>query len=220
LDGLGARLNGPDIRAAFGVAARRFKTRSADTDVSAVAALPLARVRTLARAVRMGTPAAINNAINALIGCGPGLTPAGDDVLVGLLAGLYSTLPTGPRSHDLSSSGAMDTPPRSALLRTAALRIETVQAAMRAGIRRTNIISAACLLHATNGEFSERIATLARHIATGAAASATVRATDDALAVGASSGADGVLGLLLGLALGGRDAPAAYRQKGAVAARR
>ena len=119
------------------------------------------------------------SALDGLIGCGPGLTPSGDDLIVGLLAGLWST--TG---HE---------PARRAFLRALCAAIDAAAVA-------TTDISHAYLAHATHGRYVEPLTTLAARIAEGADPGCVERETIAALRVGHTSGGDGVFGLLLGLA--------------------
>ncbi len=121
---------------------------------------------------------AAGNAMGALIGCGPGLTPAGDDLIVGFLAGLWCT-------HG-------DDPARRRFLDALGFTV-TVRAAA------TGEISRIYLEHATRGNVAEPLAGLAGAIADGAPPSAVEDATRRALNVGHTSGGDGVLGLLLGV---------------------
>jgi hypothetical protein len=108
----------------------------------------------------------------ALIGLGVGLTPSGDDFLVGLLAGLEAC--------------------------GDAVRSPLARAIAREAPRRTTAIGAALLEHACRGEFSQRlhdvlIAIVAFDRAGIAAAIAR------AMAYGATSGADTLRGLFLAL---------------------
>jgi len=117
--------------------------------------------------------------MSRLIGLGPGSTPAGDDYLVGHLAGLWSCAgASGARRSFVADLGEG--------LRKSALR--------------TNRVSRVYLEAAAAGEVSERLGDLAARVAQGADAASVCAATDAALAVGHSSGACGVLGLLLGCA--------------------
>jgi hypothetical protein len=112
-----------------------------------------------------------------LIGLGPGLTPSGDDFIVGYLAGLWSTAGSDPsRVRFMSSLGAW-------LSRAAA---------------GTNAISCTYIKSAINGNVSEPIATLAQRFGQSNSMDSVREATRTALQVGNTSGADGVLGLLLG----------------------
>jgi hypothetical protein len=115
--------------------------------------------------------------IRRLIGLGPGLTPSGDDFLVGYLAGLWCT--------------AGNNPSRTQLL--AALNSELDETA-----RNTNEISCGYLRSATKGHVSEPLATLAQHLTQAIDMSSVRAATQAALQVGHTSGSAGVLGLLLG----------------------
>ena len=132
----------------------------------------------LARATRHLRVHEAARAVESLIGCGPGLTPSGDDLIVGFLAGLWSTAGDDPEQHAF----------RRALC-----------AAVAAAARATGDISRAYLTHATRGRFAEPLATLAARIGDGATVGEIEGSTAAALHVGHSSGGDGVLGLLLGL---------------------
>jgi hypothetical protein len=123
-----------------------------------------------------------HQATSALIGLGEGSTPAGDDYLVGHFVGLWS------------SAGADDTRQRF---------IADLGKSLRDMASRTNRVSRAILEAAAEGEVSERLATLACRIAAGAGEEAVALAAAAALGVGHSSGACGVLGLLLGSAAWG-----------------
>ncbi len=125
-------------------------------------------------------------ALRALIGCGPGLTPAGDDLIVGFLAGLWCTRHDDPaRRRFLGQLGAA----------------VTVAAAATGEISRT------CLRYATRGNVAEPLAGLARAIALGAPIAELERAAERALRVGHTSGGDGVQGLLLGIGAWSRREP-------------
>ena len=116
-------------------------------------------------------------ALRRLIGLGPGLTPSGDDFIVGYLAGLWSTAGgNSSRLRFMSSLGA-----------------RLSQAADG-----TNAISRTYMKSAVNGNVSEPIATLAQRIGQAKSMDAVREAAWTALQVGNTSGADGVLGLLLG----------------------
>lgn len=116
-------------------------------------------------------------AMRQLIGLGPGLTPSGDDFLVGYLAGLWSTV----GSH------------------VSRLRFLTAMGSwLNEAAGRTNAISSAYLKSAARGHVAEPVATLAQQLAHAQNMDALRAATQVALSVGHTSGADGVLGLLLG----------------------
>jgi hypothetical protein len=176
-----ADLGRPRAAAAWATAWRRLRQavgREAG-DAGLLAEAVACRGLELAAATRRLCAAAAELAVARLVGLGPGLTPAGDDLLVGWLAGLRST------------AGA--DPARRGFLRQLAALVRRAAAA-------TGDISRSQLEAAADGEFAEPIARLARAIAAGAGADAIERATATALRVGHSSGADGVRGLLLGMA--------------------
>jgi hypothetical protein len=128
----------------------------------------------LARATETSDAGAIVSAMGALVGLGAGLTPAGDDFIVGYLAALWS------RSHRESGIGA--------LLR--ALVVPIGQLSLY-----TNAISRQMLLDALRGHFAERLTEVVRCVCGGGdIAGASMRA----LQVGHSSGADVLCGLLFG----------------------
>jgi hypothetical protein len=135
--------------------------------------------RLLARAVRQFRADAAAHAVARLIGCGPGLTPSGDDLVVGFLAGLWCT--------------AGDDPAR----RTS---LQALARAVGAAASATGDISRTYLSHASRGWFAEPLGFLAARIGEGADRGQIERASAAALRVGHTSGGAGVHGLLLGLA--------------------
>ena len=115
--------------------------------------------------------------IRLLIGLGPGLTPSGDDFLIGYVAGLWCTAGTNPsRIRFLMALGS-----------------ELSEAS-----RNTNEISCTYLRSAAKGHVSEPIAKLAQRLNQANNMSSVRAATQAALQVGHTSGSDGVLGFLLG----------------------
>ncbi len=108
----------------------------------------------------------------ALVGLGQGLTPSGDDVLVGCLAWLV-------RHPD-----------------TRACR-DVLADALRPCLAATTSVSRHYLLEALAGRFSEPLVLLADAIDALNPTLSVERAAKAALAIGASSGADGIAGLLV-----------------------
>jgi hypothetical protein len=161
---------------------QRGRARADHTEVTALsravdhevdhAAVRLARA---AGALQLGEA---TSALDRLVGRGPGLTPSGDDVIVGLLAGLWSSV--GERSVRRAFLNALGT-------------------AVTAAAAATGDISRIYLTHAAHGRFAEPLIVLMHHIGAGADRSAIEAAAAAALRVGHSSGGDGVFGLLLGL---------------------
>ncbi len=131
------------------------------------------RVRTLLAdlvlAARAGDDADVERVVEGMVGLGPGSTPSGDDALVGFLAARWAVTGEGG-------------------------------AAARAALRsapRTGAVSRSFLELAARGAFCEPLASLARALADGRAEDAT-RLARACLGHGATSGADGVAGLLGG----------------------
>ena len=116
--------------------------------------------------------------IGALIGLGNGLTPSGDDILVGYLAGLWCTV-NGKRERLDFLSALSDT----------VIRLSV----------RTNDISQTYLYHAAKGYVSSRLVALANAVCTGLDLQKVHECTESAMQVGHTSGMDAVTGLLMGL---------------------
>jgi hypothetical protein len=114
----------------------------------------------------------------ALIGWGEGLTPAGDDFLVGLLAGLDAFAQADERRHAF----------RAALV-----------AAIARGLPRTTPIAAHYLRLAAGGHFTEPLLDARDGLLCEPRQAWVDAALGRVLAVGATSGADTVGGLLAGL---------------------
>jgi hypothetical protein len=125
-------------------------------------------------AITTGDVATALGPTSHLIGLGIGLTPSGDDYLVGLLAGLQAT--GDPDRHDLGAAIAVRAPGR------------------------TTAVGAAALGHATRGAFSERLHDLLVALARGRLddLEAPIRRT---MAYGATSGSDTLVGLFAALDL-------------------
>lgn len=132
----------------------------------------------LAAVARLDGPAALQHAAG-LIGLGPGLTPAGDDYLVGFLAGLWSAATDAAYLHFVSGLGK------------GIIRLTC----------RTNDISRAYLLHAARGQVSSRLNDLAAAIAKGENPQRLRQVAQAALQVGHLSGLAATQGLLAGLAV-------------------
>ncbi len=126
----------------------------------------------VASALEAGDVAGAARAGWDLVGLGPGSTPSGDDVLVGLSAALFAT------GHP------------------AARPFAAACAAVAVG--RTTDVAERLHRHAARGEFCERLHSLMGAILAGDPARLP-SAIATALDWGATSGADGLLGVLLGL---------------------
>jgi hypothetical protein len=152
---------------------------------AAIAGLAPAAILSLCAATRQLDVEQATGAATRLIGLGAGGTPAGDDLLVGFLAALWPQT-TGP--------GNLQNFRRA------------LAAYLRAQAKRTNDVSRVYLEAATTGEVSERLGDVVTAIAAGADAEAVAAVAAAAVVVGHTSGADGMLGLLLGLAARGPSA--------------
>jgi hypothetical protein len=112
-----------------------------------------------------------------MIGLGPGVTPSGDDILIGFLAGLWSLAGGNqPLLSFIHSFGS------------ALVQIAT----------QTSEISRTYLYHATQGQFSSSLSNLAEAIARHGIVK---QAAQIAMRLGHSSGMDSVTGLLIGLSV-------------------
>ena len=112
----------------------------------------------------------------ALSGLGPGLTPAGDDLLAGLALGLRTALGTLPPEFQTALTEAV--------------------------IDRTTDLAAARVRHAAGGHPDERVHQLLTVLVTAPAPDVLPAAVRSLLEYGHSSGADMLVGLLTGVALG------------------
>lgn len=138
-------------------------------------------IRELIEAVR-NLDASVGKIVARLIGLGSGLTPSGDDFLVGFLTGLQC----------VAGSNAM--------------RLIYLRELWKLVIRlshQTNDISRTYLYHAAHGQVSSRLAGLATAITKCAGREQLVITTEEALHEGHTSGMDTVTGLLVGLATWG-----------------
>jgi hypothetical protein len=114
-------------------------------------------------------------AAKKMIGLGQGVTPSGDDILIGFLAGLWSM--AGQDQTQISFIRSFST----GLIKLA---------------KKTGEISRTYIFHAAQGQFSSSLSHLAEAIATGGDVEA---AAQTSMRVGHSSGMDSVTGLLIGL---------------------
>jgi hypothetical protein len=117
---------------------------------------------------------AVRQAVDRVVGRGIGLTPSGDDVLVGLLAALWSAAP-GARSALAASS-----------------RVASGWARTRS---RTTDLSRHLLDQACRGLFGAALHGVLRATATAAPPTDLSRAVDVMLGLGATSGADTCTGV-------------------------
>ena len=136
------------------------------------ASIGLHSIEALRRGVATNDLPAAIQATDALVGLGEGLTPSGDDLLVGLTAALCAT------GHAMAGS----------LSRHAAMR----------AVGSTTDVARVALEHAARGEYAERLHDVLEALARGDDAALRLQ-VERALSWGASSGADTLLGMLIGL---------------------
>jgi hypothetical protein len=139
-----------------------------------VARLAAPRLERFAAALRHADPAAAGMAAESLLGLGPGLTPSGDDALVGMAAAVTA----------LATPGTLD----ASFLRRA---VDTAST-------RTTAVSATFLRHAAAGEFSGGLHGLMAAFI-GPDPSDMVATIERSVAYGATSGADTLVGVFMGL---------------------
>jgi hypothetical protein len=123
---------------------------------AAILADPLLRgiaagLQALQAALQAGEPDAASAALAGLLGLGPGLTPSGDDVVCGILAGLGWATHTLPINEygAMNRAATTDRSPEAAI--TQPIIAGLVQAVNTTAATRTNRISAALLRHAATG---------------------------------------------------------------------
>lgn len=131
---------------------------------------------TLERALATREAGRVTSCVASLVGLGPGLTPSGDDALVGLLAVLHRLSPANDASLALLGP------------------------AVATHLHRTGDISAHYLRLAVAGHVGERLVALGDALAVGADLDVD-RAAASVAASGATSGADALLGVLAGTRL-------------------
>jgi uncharacterized protein DUF2877 len=128
----------------------------------------------IAGALASGGRTDLDEAVRRTVGRGPGLTPAGDDVLVGILAVL--TAPAGAADHYAAAA--------------------RVRAALAPALPTTTGISRALLGQASHGQVSRPVWELVRGVLSGREAAASARARADVLCTGATSGGDTCAGVV------------------------
>ena len=155
------------------------RTDSPPLPVSPYAGYAMEYVESLLNASHEQLPVALMEACRGLIGCGPGLTPSGDDFLVGFLAAHYlcgSALAGEVRRQKLGSAVA----------------------AMAK--KQTTIVSAEMLACAVKGKFSEILFQACRALPGLANDSNQNGPVQRFLDWGSTSGTDTIVGLTVGLA--------------------
>lgn len=184
LDAIGLDMTAEASRANWEIAARLLATDGRANGLLAIAGEPIAAIL---RSTRDMTFAETVGNAGLLVGLGQGGTPAGDDFLVGFAAALRCV--------------ARQTGPHNAFATAFAAKLSGMA-------QQTNDVSRVYLEAAAAGEISEKLTAVAQHIAEGSPAETVAGAVALAIAAGHTSGADGMLGLLAGMAAWGPDAVA------------
>jgi hypothetical protein len=154
-----------------GLSGRVAELEAAARHVAWAGSWPLAGAVT--GALAPGRHGDLRAAVRRATGRGPGLTPSGDDVLVGILAVLTA-------------------PGVSAMCEPAAARL---RAALAPSLATTTEISRALLGQASRGHVSRPVWELVRALLSGRPAASFTQARADVLATGATSGGDTCAGL-------------------------
>lgn len=171
---------GPAPTLAMAAALRRFLASAPGDGLSRLAlgrvegpfaALLVPRLEVLRRAVRTGDAPAASAAARRVAGCGPGLTPSSDDLLCGYLSQL-------PRSGDWARLAA---------------------GMARAAAEATNDISAALLLRAGEGLYSEDVLALIACLRRGGGGAELAACLLRVARFGSSSGYDFLTGVYFGV---------------------
>jgi hypothetical protein len=162
----------PVPAAAPGLTARLDRAQAAVSERAWAGAAPHAGAVVAA----LDDPVALARVVPRVVGAGPGLTPAGDDMLVGLLAAL----------------GAVDDP-------GAGGRLRRLADALEPHLQGTTEISAHLLRQAAHGLLGAAVHRLRSVLLAGSTPTDVDAAVGRVVAVGATSGADAATGLLAGL---------------------
>ena len=179
LDELALDLARPSSRKAWETAAAVLAADGRAERFLKIAAKPVFALVDAARGFRQAETRAL---MERLVGLGEGGTPAGDDFLVGFAAALHASAVRNVRRRGFAEAF-----------------FEHLQSLGD----RTNDVSRVYLQAAAAGEVSEKLTSLASRIARGDETAAIAEAAAAAVAVGHTSGADGTLGLLAGIASSG-----------------
>jgi hypothetical protein len=137
-------------------------------------------VREIIAATRQYDAPLAAESCNKLIGLGTGLTPSGDDLIVGYLAGLWSAVRDRKEHSNF---------------------LNALEKTLRSAAGQTNEISQAYLVQAASGQVSSGLTRLIEAIAYGWESDRLLEAAIRVMRIGHSSGMDTVTGLLVGLDL-------------------
>ena len=161
-------------------------------DVGIVSRFAMPNAALLAEGIAHGDGDAVDQAVRGLIGLGPGLTPSGDDMLVGLMVSLRTAL--GPVACNEATSARL----------SQSSYAPAVDALSRSIVRhatRTNRISAALLEQAALGIGSAAQHRVVQCLLEATPATALEAAVAELVRWGHTSGWDALTGILFGAGL-------------------
>jgi hypothetical protein len=140
----------------------------------------LPNIATLVSAVKYEDLDIVGQSAKNLVGLGLGLTPSGDDLLAGFMAGLWWT--ANSFQGDL-------------------VRVDGINRTIARLAEGTTALSKQLLIRAADGEVNEAVERLLEAILAGNS-EAVATATKRVLAIGETSGVDSIIGILLGSFIG------------------
>lgn len=172
----GARLTGLSSGNLSGLGRLLAAPKAKGRVLGVFAAAAARRIERLMATIREGDYWLAKRAVVDLIGLGPGLTPAGDDMLAGMaiFMSLYS------RNSGMKAPG-----------------LEALEEGLRGSRGKTTVLSEALLRQAAAGRGSEGVLGLCEAVLTGTPDAVRLE-TKRLLRVGATSGTDTLLGIVLG----------------------
>jgi len=151
-----------------------------DRQLNQVSRSGLPNIKSLVSAVRSEDLELVRQSAKNLVGLGPGLSPSGDDLLAGFMAGLRWTVN--------SFNGNVD-------------RVDEINRTIAHVAEGTTMLGKQLLIRAAAGEVNEAVEGLLEAILAGQIEEVRT-ATEKVLAIGETSGVDSIVGILLGSLLG------------------
>jgi hypothetical protein len=151
-----------------------------DGQLNQVSRSGLPNIKSLISAVRSEDLELVRQSAKNLVGLGPGLSPSGDDLLAGFMAGLRWTVN--------SFNGNVD-------------RVDEINRTIAHVAEGTTMLGKQLLTRAADGEVNEAVERLLEAILAGQVEDVKT-ATKKVLAIGETSGVDSIVGILLGSLIG------------------
>jgi hypothetical protein len=151
-----------------------------DRQLNQVSRLGLPNIKSLVSAVKPEDLELVRQSAKNLVGLGPGLSPSGDDLLAGFMAGLRWTF--NSFNGDVHS-------------------VDEINRTIAHVAEGTTMLSKQLLIRAADGEVNEAVEVLLEAILAGQIEDVKT-ATEKVLVIGETSGVDSIVGILLGSLLG------------------